>query len=103
MFSVFSFQFLAKISLMMLSNVELRKNSVANQLLEPLLTNCKNLLRTIFKTQIEHIYCEANYYADALVKLSFYLSCSFVHFDNPLPMIENLLPQIGRASCRERV
>ena len=43
-----------------LAIVHLLRNSAANLALEPLLSDCKNLLRTFPRTRIEHVFREAN-------------------------------------------
>lgn len=52
-----------------LSVVLLMNNNSANLLMEPLLSDCRNLLKEIPNKQIVHVYREANQCADALAKL----------------------------------
>jgi hypothetical protein len=40
---------------------------------------------------VEHVFKEANQYADALVKLGLHLNNFFVTFVDPPPMVEDLL------------
>ena len=47
----------------------LMRNSVANLTLEPLLSNCRNLLRTLPRTRIDHVFKEANQCANAIAKM----------------------------------
>lgn len=67
------------------------RNSGANLALEPLLFDCKNLLRTFLKTQIEHLFREANQYADALAKLRSKFSSMYVSFVILPSVVVNLL------------
>ena len=67
------------------------KSSTTNQFLEPLLNDCRNLLRAILKTHIKHVYKEANQYVDALAKLGYNLDSTFVLFDYPLFVVKKLL------------
>ena len=59
------------------------KNSTTNQFSEPLLNDCRNLLRAILKTHIKHVYKEANQYVDALAKLGYNLDSTFCAFWQP--------------------
>ena len=56
------------IELYVLAVVRLMKCTVANQLMEHLLTDCMNLLKVLYWTWIEYIYI-ANQCVDELVKL----------------------------------
>ena len=62
-----------------------------NLLMEPLLTDCKNLLKTIPNKRITHTYREANQCADMLAKLGANSLSSFVVFCNPPPVVESIL------------
>ena len=59
--------------------------------MEPLLTDCKNLLSEIPNKQIVHIYREANQCADALAKMGACSVGSFVNFLYPQPMVESII------------
>ena len=72
-----------------LSIVLLMKNNSANLLMEPLLTDCRNLLSEILNKQIVHIYREANQCADALAKTG--SVGSFVNFLYPPPVVESII------------
>ena len=74
-----------------LSVVLLMKNNTVNLLMEPLLTDCKNLLSEIPNKQIVHIYREANQCVDALAKLGASSVDSFVIFLYPSPMVESII------------
>ena len=74
-----------------LAIVHLLNNFVANLALEPLLSDCRNLLRTFPRTRIEHVYREANQCADALAKLGAKFSAMFIYFDIPPDVVVNLL------------
>ena len=71
--------------------VLLMNNNTANLLVEPLLTDCRNLVREIPNKQIVHIYREANQCADALAKLGASSLDSFVIFLYPPPLVESIL------------
>ena len=51
-----------------LSSVMFLNNSSANLLMEPLLSDCRNLLKDIPNKRIVHASCEANQCADALAR-----------------------------------
>ena len=74
-----------------LSVVLLMNNNTVNLLMEPLLTDCRNLLSEIPNKQIVHIYREANQCADALAKLGASSVDSFVIFLYPPPVVESIL------------
>ena len=74
-----------------LSIVHLMRNSTANLALEPLLSDCRNLLRTFLRTQIEHVFKEANQCADALAKLGSRCSAMYVSFVIQSFVVMNLL------------
>ena len=63
-----------------LSVVLLMENNTSNLTLEPLLNDCRNLVREIPNMQIKHIFREANRCADALAKLGASKEMSFVVF-----------------------
>ena len=60
------------------------KSSTTNQFLEPLLNDCRNLLKAILRTHTKQVYKEANHCVDALAKLGYNLDSTFVLFDYPL-------------------
>ena len=66
-------------------------NTTTNLLMEPLLTDCRNLMREISNKQITHVYREANQCVNALAKLGASSLSSFVVFLNPLPMVESII------------
>ena len=74
-----------------LSIMHLMRNSAANLALEPLLSDCRNLLRTFPRTQIEHVFKQANQCADALAKLGSKCSAMYVSFVIPPSVVMNLL------------
>ena len=74
-----------------LSVALLMNNNTVNLLMEPLLTDCKNLVSEIPNKQIVHIYREANQCADALAKLGASSLDSFVIFLHPPPVVESIL------------
>ena len=82
-----------------LSVVLLMSNNTANLLMEPLLTDCRNLLSEIPNKQTFHIYREANQCADALVKLGASNIDSFVIFLYPPPVVESIIVS-NKASLR---
>ena len=60
------------------SVVILMNNEFENLLMEPLLTDCKNLLKEFPNKRVIHTFCEANQCADALAKLGLQSLYSFV-------------------------
>ena len=66
-----------------LAVVHLIKNSKINFSLEPLLTDCKNLLRTFSNLQVEHVYREANQCTDALARIGSTSVDAYILFINP--------------------
>ena len=82
-----------------LSIVVLMNNNTANLLMEPLLTDCRNLVREIPNKQIVHIYREANQCADALAKLGASSVDSFVIFLYPPSVVESIIA-FDKASLR---
>ena len=79
------------IELDVLSIVVLMNNNTANLLMEPLLNDCRNLVRKIPNKQIVHIYREANQCADVLAKLGASSLESFVIFLYLPPVVESIL------------
>ena len=74
-----------------LSVVTLLNNDSENLLMEPSLTDCRNLLKAIPNKRITHTYREANQCANALAKLEANSLLSFVVFCNPLSVVESIL------------
>ena len=69
----------------------LNNYSINNLMLEPLLGDCRTLLKKFHSTIVQHIYREANQCADALAKFGNTLSSDFFNFVNPPPVMEDLL------------
>ena len=69
----------------------LMNNDTENLLMEPLLTDCRNLLKDIPNKRVVHAFREANQCADALAKLGSQSLYSFAVFCNPPPVVESLL------------
>ena len=76
----------AKLIVLLLNNY-----SINNLMLEPLLGDCKTLLKKFHSTTVQHIFKEANQCADALAKFGATLSSDFVNFVNPPLVVEDLL------------
>ena len=74
-----------------LSVVTLMNNDSTNLLMEPLFTDCRNLLKEISNKRVIHTYREDNQCADALVKLGAQSLSSFVAFCNPPPVVESIM------------
>ena len=74
-----------------LSVVLLMNNSTSNMLMEPLLTDCRNLLKAIPNKRVVYAYQEANQCADALAKLGATSLTSFVVFWTPPPVVDGIL------------
>ena len=73
-----------------LAVVHLMKNSFVNFSLEPLLTNCKLLLKKFPNLRIEHVYREANQCADALARIGITSDVHFLLFAHPPPVVDRL-------------
>ena len=73
-----------------LSIALLMNNTTTNLLMEPLLTDCRNL-REIPNKQITHVFREANQCVDALAKLDASSLSSFVVFLNPSHVVESII------------
>ena len=82
-----------------LSVVLLMINNTPNLTLEPLLNDCRNLVREIPNKQITHIFREANQCANAMAKLGASCTTSFVVFLHPPPVVERILAD-DKASLR---
>ena len=79
-------EFDAELIVLLLNNY-----SINNIMLEPLLGDCRTLLKKFHGTIVQHIFREANQCADALAKFGATLSSDFVNFVNPPPVVEDLL------------
>lgn len=79
------------VELVALSVLMLMNNDSTNLLMEPLLIDCKNLLKEIPKKRVVHTYREANQHVDALAKSGANSFSSFVVFCNPLSVVERIL------------
>lgn len=64
---------------------------VDNLSLEPLLSNCKNLMKTFPNYNVAHVYKEANRCADKLVRLGADLHSDHLIWYNPPLVVEELL------------
>ena len=71
--------------------VILMNNESENLLMEPLLTDCRNLLKELPNKRVIHAFCEANQCANALAKLGSRSLYSFAVFCNPPPVVEAIL------------
>ena len=74
-----------------LSIVMLMNNNSGNFLMEPLLSNCRNLLEAIPNKRIVYTFCEANQCTDALARFGGSSISNFVVFLYPPPMVASLL------------
>ena len=74
-----------------LSIVILMNNEAVNVMMEPLLSNCRNLLKQIPNKCVIHSYCKANQCADTLAKLGAQSFTHFVVFCHPPLVVETLL------------
>jgi hypothetical protein len=70
----------------------LNNTSRTNLVMEPLSSDCRNLLQAFTSQLVKHLYREINQCADALANLRLHLELSSIVFVNPLPVVENLLP-----------
>ena len=87
----------------LLAIVHLLRNSDATLALEPLLSDCKNLLRTFPRTRIEHVFREANQCADVLAKLGAKFSAMYVSFVIPPVVVVNRLALDREATSCNRL
>jgi hypothetical protein len=76
----------AKMIVLMLNNT-----SCTNLVMEPLSSDCRNLLQAFTSQLVKHVYREVNQCADALANLTLHLELSSTIFVNPAPVVENLL------------
>ena len=86
-----------------LSVVLLMKNNACNLLMEPLLTDFRNLLKEFPNTQVVHAYREANQCADALVKMGAGSLTSFVVFWTLPPVVDSILAHDRANVCCNRI
>ncbi len=71
--------------------VALLNNNCINLVMDPLLSDCRDLLREFTNSVVKHVFREANQCADAMAKLSLNLDVSFITFVNPPLVVVNLL------------
>lgn len=74
-----------------LSVVILMNNDYENLLMEPLLTDCRNLLKEFPNKRAIHAFREAKQCVDALAKLGAQSMSYFAVFCNPPPVVETIL------------
>ena len=86
-----------------LSVVMLMNNNTPNLTLEPLLNDCRKLVREIPNKQITHIFREANQCADAMAKLGASGTTSFVVFLHLPPVVERILANDKASLCCNRL
>ena len=80
------------------------KNSVVNFSLEPLLTDCRLLLKKFPNLRIEHVYRESDQCADALARIGSTSDVPFLLFAHPPPVVDRLCTlDIERAFCNRLV
>ncbi|KAL0014884.1 hypothetical protein SO802_001953 [Lithocarpus litseifolius] len=76
----------AKFLIYLLSNT-----NVVYLSLEPLLSDCRNLMKTFLNCAVVHVYREANRCADRLARLGADLHSDHLILYNPPPVVEDLL------------
>ena len=64
---------------------------VVNHSLEPLLSDCRNLMKTFLNCTVAHVFREANKCADRLARLEADLHSDHLILYNPPPVVEDLL------------
>ena len=69
----------------------LNNTFVVNLSLEPLLSDCRNLMKTFLNYTVAHVYREANRCADRLARLGADLHSNHLILYNPPPVVEDLL------------
>jgi hypothetical protein len=62
-----------------------------NLLMEPLISDCRNLLQGFSNPIVKHIFRKANQCVDALANLGALSVIPFITFANPPYVVENLL------------
>ena len=85
-FSLISIKLDAEMVVLLLKNP-----STINLVMEPLLSDCRNLLQLFDNPVVQHVYREANQCADALATLGLNLHVPFMDFVHPPPVVETLL------------
>ena len=65
--------------------------SINNLILEPLIDDCRTLLKKFHSSTDHRIFREASQCADALAKFGATLSSYYVNFVNPPPVVKDLL------------
>ena len=61
----------------------LSNSSYANNIISPILDDCKLLVSSIQQIRIKHCFCQANCCADSLAKMNFNQVVDFSTFDSP--------------------
>ena len=74
-----------------LSVIHMLSSDKSCPIMEPLLSDYRSLFKAIPNKRIQHIYREANQYADALARLGSRVIFSFVVFVEPPPVVADLL------------
>ena len=70
----------------------LKNPTTINLVMEPLLSDCRNLLLIFTNPVVKHVFREINQCADALANSGLLQDCPFVFFfSNPPSMVANLL------------
>ena len=72
----------------------LSNSSVVNLSLEPLLSDCRNLMKTFLNCTVANVYREANRCADRLTRLGADLHSDHLILYNPPPVVEDLLDHV---------
>ena len=69
----------------------LSNTTVVNLSLEPLLSDCRNLMKTFLNCTVAHVLREMNRCADRLIRLEVDLCSDHLILYNPPPVVEVLL------------
>ena len=69
----------------------LSNTTVVNLSLEPLLSDCRNLMKTFLNCTVVHVLREMNRCADRLIRLEVDLRSDHLILYNPPPVVEVLL------------
>ena len=69
----------------------LSNTSVVNLSLEPILSDCRNLMKMFLNCTVTHVFREANRCADRLARLGADLHSDHLILYNPPPVVEDLL------------
>ena len=75
----------------------LGNSSYANNIISPILDDCRLLASSIQQIRIKYCFCQANHCADSLAKMSFNQVVDFSSFDSlPVDMVDVFKDDLNR-------